>query len=156
MGQVFRAKDTRLGRPVAIKISRESLDSRFEREGRAISALNHPHICTLYDVGPTYLVMEFCEGESLAERLKRGKLSIEETVRYGIQIADALSVAHSKGIIHRDLKPGNIMLTPTGVKVLDFGLARGAGDETITGSRMVLGTPAYMAPEQREGTGCDA
>jgi serine/threonine protein kinase len=156
MGAVFRGVDTRLGRSVAVKTSHEQFSARFEREARAISALNHPHICTLYDVGPNYLVMELCEGESLAARLKRGKLSIQETIRYGAQIADALSAAHAKGIVHRDLKPGNVMLTKAGVKVLDFGLAKSPEDETLTASRMVMGTPAYMAPEQREGRECDA
>jgi eukaryotic-like serine/threonine-protein kinase len=156
MGAVFLATDTRLGRSVAIKTSQEQFSVRFDREARAISALNHPHICTLFDVGPNYLVMELCEGETLAARLKRGKLSIQETLRYGAQIADALAAAHAKGIVHRDLKPGNIMLTKAGVKVLDFGLAKSPQDETLTGSRVVLGTPAYMAPEQREGKECDA
>ena len=114
------------------------------------------NICTLHDVGPNYLVMELCEGETLAARLKRGKLSIQETLRYGVQIADALAAAHAKGITHRDLKPGNIMLGKAGIKVLDFGLAKSPQDETLTGTRMVMGTPAYMAPEQREGKECDA
>src|ERR1700688_2448544 len=118
--------DTRLVRKVAIKISHERFSGRFEREARAISALNHPNICTLYDVGPNYLVMELVDGEVLAERLKRGKLSLDLTVRYGAQICDALAAAHAKGIVHRDLKPGNIMLTNAGVKVLDFGLAKTA------------------------------
>ena len=122
MGEVFRAVDTRLGRAVAIKITDKQFIARFEREARAISALNHPNICTLHDVGPNYLVMELCEGETLAARLKRGKLSLEDTLRYGVQIADALAAAHAKGIVHRDLKPGNIMVTKSGVKVLDFGL----------------------------------
>jgi len=156
MGEVFRGVDTRLGRPVAVKTSREQFNERFNREARAISSLNHPHICTLYDVGPNYLVMELCEGETLAKRLKRGKLSIEDTLRYGRQIADALAAAHAKGVVHRDLKPGNIMLGKSGVKVLDFGLAKSQEDVTLTGSRMVMGTPAYMAPEQREGKECDA
>src|SRR5712691_7516998 len=117
MGQVFRARDTRLGRAVAIKVCDEQFSARFERESRAISALNHPHICTLYDVGPNYLVMELVEGETLAARLKKGKLSIEDTLRYGGQIADALAAAHSKGITHRDLKPGNVMVAKNGVKV---------------------------------------
>jgi Tol biopolymer transport system component len=155
MGEVFRGVDTRLGRPVAVKTSREQFSARFDREARAISSLNHPHICTLYDVGPNYLVMELCDGETLGARLKRGKLSIQETLRYGAQIADALIAAHAKGITHRDLKPGNIMLTKAGVKVLDFGLAKSPQDETLTGTRMVMGTPAYMAPEQREGRECD-
>jgi Tol biopolymer transport system component len=156
MGEVFRALDTRLGRSVAIKITDKQFIARFEREARAISALNHPNICTLHDVGPNYLVMELCEGETLAARLKRGKLSLEDTLRYGAQIADALAAAHAKGIVHRDLKPSNVMVTKSGVKVLDFGLAKSSQDETITASRMVMGTPAYMAPEQREGKECDA
>ncbi len=155
MGEVFRGVDTRLGRSVAVKTSREQFSARFDREARAISSLNHPNICTLYDVGPNYLVMELCEGETLAARLERGKLSIQETVRYGAQIADALAAAHAKGIVHRDLKPGNIMLTKAGVKVLDFGLAKSPQDETLTASHVVMGTPAYMAPEQREGKECD-
>jgi serine/threonine protein kinase len=156
MGEVFRAVDTRLGRKVAIKTCCEQFSDRFHREARAISSLNHPHICTLYDVGPNYLVMELVEGQTLADRLKRGKLSIEQTIQYGSQIADALAAAHAKGIIHRDLKPGNIMLTKSGVKVLDFGLAKSAEDESLTASHSVMGTPAYMAPEQREGKQCDA
>ena len=156
MGQVFRAIDTRLGRSVAIKISQEEFTDRFEREARAIAALNHPNICTLHDVGPNYLVMELVEGETLAARLKRGKISIEQTIHYGAQIASALSAAHAKGIVHRDLKPGNAMITKTGVKVLDFGLAKSAQDETPTLANVIMGTPAYMAPEQREGKTCDA
>jgi serine/threonine protein kinase len=144
MGQVYKAHDTRLGRDVALKTCQAQFGARFEREARAISALNHPHICTLYDVGPNYLVMELCEGETLAARLKRGKLSIQETLRYGAQIADALAAAHAKGITHRDLKPGNIMLTKAGAKVLDFGLAKSLQDETLTGTRMVMGTPSYI------------
>jgi serine/threonine protein kinase/Tol biopolymer transport system component len=156
MGEVFRAVDTRLGRAVAIKTSQERFSERFEREARAISSLNHPHICTLYDVGPNYLVMELVEGETLAARLKRGKLPLADTLKYGAQIADALSAAHAKGITHRDLKPANIMLGKLGIKVLDFGLARSAVDATLTAPLVVMGTPAYMAPEQREGKDCDA
>ncbi|MBZ5579202.1 MAG: protein kinase [Acidobacteriia bacterium] len=156
MGQVFTAIDTRLGRKVAIKVSPEQFSDRFEREAKAISSLNHPHICTLYDVGPNYLVMELVEGETLAARLKRGQLSIEQTLPYAQQIASALAAAHAKGIVHRDLKPGNIMLSESGVKVLDFGLAKTPGDETLTASHAVMGTPAYMAPEQREGKPADA
>jgi eukaryotic-like serine/threonine-protein kinase len=156
MGQVFRAVDTRLGRSVAIKISHEEFSSRFEREARAISSLNHPNICTLHDVGPNYLVMELVEGETLAARLKHGPMPIEMVVRYGGQIAAALAEAHGKGIVHRDLKPGNIMIAKSGVKVLDFGLAISGQDETLTASRMVVGTPAYMSPEQREGKPADA
>jgi eukaryotic-like serine/threonine-protein kinase len=156
MGDVFRATDTRLGREVAVKISQERFTDRFEREARAIAAVNHPNICTLHDVGPNYLVMELVQGETLAARLKRGKLSTEQAIQYGAQIASALSAAHAKGIVHRDLKPGNIMITKTGVKVLDFGLAKSAQDETLTVANAVMGTPAYMAPEQREGNACDA
>jgi eukaryotic-like serine/threonine-protein kinase len=160
MGQVFRGLDTRLRRPVAIKVSHEKFTARFEREAQAISALNHPNICTLYDVGSSpagvgYLVMEFVEGETLASRLKRGKLFFDDTLRYGQQIADALAAADAKGITHRDLKPANIMVTEAGIKVLDFGLAKSEQDANLTGSHMVLGTPAYMAPEQREGKDCD-
>jgi Tol biopolymer transport system component len=156
MGEVHRALDTRLGRRVAIKVSGHQFSDRFEREARAIAALNHPHICILHDIGPNYLVMELLEGETLAARLRKGKLSIEQSIQFGIQIADALAAAHAKGIIHRDLKPGNIMLTKSGAKVLDFGLAKSVGDETLSASRVVMGTPAYMAPEQREGKPCDA
>ena len=156
MGEVFRAVDTRLGRPVAIKVIHEQFSARFEREARAISSLNHPNICTLYDIGPNYLVMELLEGETLADRLKSGPLPVDQAVRYASQIAAALAAAHEHGIVHRDLKPGNIMIGKSGVKVLDFGLATREGDETLTGSRMVMGTPAYMAPEQREGKPSDA
>ncbi len=156
MGQVFSATDTRLERQVAIKISDERFSNRFEREAKAIAALNHPHICTLYDAGPNYLVMELVEGEVLAERLKRGRLSLDETIRYGAQICDALAAAHAKGIVHRDLKPANIMLTNSGVKVLDFGLAKTAQDRNVTAAHDVIGTPAYMAPEQFDGRPADA
>jgi Tol biopolymer transport system component len=156
MGQVFRAIDTRLGRAVAIKVSQGRFTDRFEREARAIASLNHPNICTLHDVGPNYLVMELVEGETLAARLKRGRLPLEQTIQYGVQIASALAAAHAKGIVHRDLKPGNVMVTKAGVKVLDFGLAKSAQDETLTVANVVMGTPAYMAPEQREGKPCDA
>ena len=156
MGKVFRATDTRLNRRVAIKTCKESFSDRFEQEARSIAAINHPNVCTLHDVGPNYLVMEFVEGETLAARLKRGKLSISETVRFGGQIAEALAVAHAQGIIHRDLKPGNIMLTKSGVKVVDFGLAKSSADPTLTLTGCVMGTPAYMAPEQVEGKEADA
>ncbi|MEX2263597.1 MAG: protein kinase [Bryobacteraceae bacterium] len=157
MGQVYRARDTRLGRPVAIKILAEEFSHRFELEARAISGLNHPHICTLYDVGPGYLVMELVEGETLAARLQKGRLPLELALRYGAQMADALAAAHASGIIHRDLKPGNIMVTKSGVKVLDFGLAKiTQADETVTASHAIQGTPAYMAPEQLAGKQCDA
>jgi eukaryotic-like serine/threonine-protein kinase len=156
MGTVYRAVDTRLGRNVAIKVAQKEFSARFEREARAISSLNHPHICTLHDVGPNYLVMELVEGETLAARLKKGPLPTEMALRYGAQIAAALAEAHEKGIIHRDLKPGNIMIAKNGVKVLDFGLAKSGQDETLTASHAIMGTPAYMAPEQREGKPADA
>jgi hypothetical protein len=156
MGEVFRAVDIRLGRAVAIKTTREQFSSRFEREARAIASLNHPNICTLHDVGPDYLVMELVEGETLAARLKSGPLPPKTALLYASQIAAALVEAHSKSIVHRDLKPANIMLGKSGVKVLDFGLARSGQDETVTGSQMIMGTPAYMAPEQREGKPADA
>jgi Tol biopolymer transport system component/predicted Ser/Thr protein kinase len=156
MGEVFRAVDTRLDRAVAIKITHERFTVRFDREARAISSLNHPNICALYDVGPNYLVMELVEGETISAWLKRGPMPIEMVRYYGAQIAAALAEAHAKGIVHRDLKPGNIMIAKSGAKVLDFGLARSVGpDETVTASRMVMGTPAYMAPEQREGKPAD-
>jgi Tol biopolymer transport system component/tRNA A-37 threonylcarbamoyl transferase component Bud32 len=156
MGQVFLALDTRLDRKVAVKVCPAEFIGRFAREARAIAALNHPHICTLYDVGDNYLVMELIEGETLAARIAKGPLSTDEVLRYGGQVADALTAAHALGIVHRDLKPGNIMLTAAGVKVLDFGLAKVSDDETVTGSRFVVGTPAYMSPEQRQGRQCDS
>ncbi|HKV25603.1 MAG TPA: protein kinase [Candidatus Acidoferrum sp.] len=156
MGEVYRAVDTRLGRAVAIKITREEFGTRFEREARAISSLNHPNICTLYDVGPNYLVMELVEGETIAARLKSGPLPVSTALQYGAQILLALEEAHEKGIIHRDLKPGNIMIAKSGIKVLDFGLAKSEHDETLTASHMAMGTPAYMAPEQRAGQPADA
>src|SRR6266511_1717716 len=134
MGEVYRARDTRLERTVAIKVLPSNLSptpearQRFEREAKMISQLSHPHICALYDVGregeTEYLVMEYLEGETLAERLARGLLPLEQTLRYGVEIADALDKAHRQGIVHRDLKPGNVMLTKSGVKLLDFGLAK--------------------------------
>src|ERR1041385_5525602 len=125
MGEVYRARDTRLDRIVAIKVSREMFSERFEREARAVAALNHPNICTLFDVGPNYLVMEMVEGETLADRLRRGSISLDEALRIARQIADALQAAHEKGIVHRDLKPANIKIKTDGaVKVLDFGLAK--------------------------------
>ena len=115
MGEVYRGTDTRLGRPVAIKVASREFNDRFEREARAISALNHPNICTLYDVGSNYLVMEFVDGESLATLIGRGPLPLDKALNYAIQIADALAAAHQRGIVHRDLKPGNVMVTKTGV-----------------------------------------
>jgi serine/threonine protein kinase/tetratricopeptide (TPR) repeat protein len=156
MGAVYRAIDTRLGRSVAIKIAHARFSARFEREARAIASLNHPNICILHDIGPNYLVMELVEGETVAVRLKKGPLPVEEAIRYARQIVAALEAAHEKGIIHRDLKPGNVMLTKSGAKILDFGLARLEGDRTLTAERLVMGTPAYMAPEQREGRVVDA
>jgi serine/threonine protein kinase len=163
MGEVYRARDTRLGRVVAIKVYLEPLQARFEREARAISALNHPNICTLYDIGPDYFVMELVEGQSLADRLKKGPLPIDEVLQFGAQIADALTTAHTQGIIHRDLKPGNVMETPKGIKLLDFGVAKyvttdpfANAETALTLRGAVLGTPAYMAPEQLEGHECDA
>src|SRR5436309_13589252 len=150
MGEVFRAVDTRLGRPVAIKFAHEQFSARFEREARAISSLNHPNICTLYDIGPNYLVMELIEGETIAARLKSGPLPLKTALLFASQIAAALAEAHTKGIIHRDLKPGNMMIAKSGIKVLDFGLAKSGADDTVTSGHMVIGTPAYMAPEQRE------
>src|ERR1700746_2804613 len=134
MGEVYRAKDARLDRDVAIKILPQEMcadparKQRFEREAKTISGLNHPNICVLYDVGNQdgvdYLVMECLEGETLAKRLEKGALPLEQVLKYGMQIADALDKAHRSGVVHRDLKPGNIMLTSTGAKLLDFGLAR--------------------------------
>src|SRR5579862_6681633 len=156
MGEVYRAVDTRLGRAVAIKTTDARFSARFEREARAISSLNHPNICTLYDVGPNYIVMELVEGETIAARLKSGPLPARTALSYASQILAALEEAHGKGIVHRDLKPANIMIAKSGIKVLDFGLAKSGQDETLTASRMVMGTPAYMAPEQRDGKPADA
>ena len=179
MGEVYRARDTRLDRSVAVKVLPSHLISdparraRLEREAKAVSSLNHPHICTLYDVGheqgTDYLVMELVEGETLAERLKKGALPLEQTLRTAIEIADALDKAHHEGVIHRDLKPGNVMLTKAGSKLMDFGLAKRAlGAEAgenlslpteaapLTGEGTLVGTMAYMAPEQLEGKEADA
>lgn len=151
MGTVYRAVDTRLGRVVAIKIAADRYSQRFQLEARAISALNHPNICTLYDIGPNYLVMELIEGSTLSAELKKGPFSPEVAARYGAQIAGALVETHSLGILHRDLKPSNIMLTRHGIKVLDFGLAKLTSQSGITETGRILGTPAYMSPEQIEG-----
>jgi eukaryotic-like serine/threonine-protein kinase len=169
MGEVYRARDTRLDRTVALKrlhcdlAAGASGRDRFAREARAIARLNHPHICTLFDVveqdGTDFLVMELVEGESLAARLQRGPLGIAQAVQCSIQIADALAAAHRQGIVHRDLKPANIMLTPRGVKLLDFGLAtlRDAdAADAGTGSGAMLGTPGYTSPEQLQGGPVDA
>ena len=148
MGEVWKARDTRLDRIVAVKRLKGQHTARFEQEARAIAALNHPHICQLYDVGPDYLVMEFVDGAPL-----RGPSSAEEALRLAIQIASALDEAHEKGILHRDLKPGNIMVTAKGsTKLLDFGLAKLVttedSDVTRTMEGTVMGTASYMAPEQ--------
>ena len=191
MGEVYRARDARLGRDVAIKVLAAHLSSnpdfkaRFEREARAISALNHPHICHLYDIGShegtDYLVMEFLEGETLAQRLARGALPFAEIVPVGVAIAEALALAHRQGIVHRDLKPGNIMLTKTGAKLMDFGLAKPLTAQSaavsgtsapsftaaatlsgpspvspLTGAGSIVGTIQYMSPEQIEGKEADA
>jgi serine/threonine protein kinase len=180
MGEVYRARDTRLARDVAVKIlppgfaANEDLRARFEREAKTISSLNHPNICTLFDVGHEhethYLVMELIEGESLADRLAKGPLPLEQVLRYGSQIADALGRAHRQGIVHRDLKPANVMITKTGAKLLDFGLARSGPESSpvqglteamtqakpLTQQGTILGTFQYMAPEQLEGIEADA
>src|SRR5881409_968161 len=125
MGEVYRARDPRMGREVAIKISAERFSERFSREVHAVAALNHPNICHVYDVGPNYLVMELVEGPTLADRIASGAIPLEESLAIARQIAEALEAAHEKGIVHRDLKPANVKITPEGVvKVLDFGLAK--------------------------------
>ena len=175
MGEVYKARDARLNRTVAIKVlpthlaDRSELRERFEREAKTIASLNHPHICTLYDTGQQdgidYLVMEYLEGETLAQRLQKGSLPIQQLLQYAIEISDALDKAHRTGITHRDLKPGNIMLTKSGSKLLDFGLAKLRQEaapatplsqlptvaEAVTAQGMILGTLQYMAPEQVEG-----
>ncbi|HEY3204697.1 MAG TPA: protein kinase [Thermoanaerobaculia bacterium] len=179
MGEVYRARDTRLERTVAVKVLPQHMSAspevrqRFEREAKTISQLSHPHICALYDVGregeTEYLVMELLEGETLSERLAKGPLPLEQTLRYGVEVADALDKAHRQGIVHRDLKPGNVMLTKSGVKLLDFGLAKAMTpaapqasltalptQQGLTQEGTILGTFQYMAPEQLEGKEADA
>jgi Tol biopolymer transport system component len=180
MGEVYRARDTRLGRTVAIKVlsarvdGRPNAHQRFEQEARAVSCLSHPHICALYDIGEEggvpFLVMEYLEGETLASRLLRGALPIDEVLRCAIDIADALDHAHRRGIVHRDVKPSNIMLTRSGAKLLDFGLAKPSAltgivghptdaaqpAQTLTAEGAILGTLSYMAPEQLHGAPTDA
>ena len=179
MGEVYRARDTRLDRTVAVKIlpshlsSDATLRQRFEHEAKAISSLNHPHICALYDVGHQdgthFLVMEYLEGETLAKLLEKGQLPLAQVLKYGVEIADALDKAHHSGIVHRDLKPGNIMITKSGAKLLDFGLAKAvvplATGATLTVAAMrttpvthqgtIVGTFQYMSPEQIEGKETD-
>jgi serine/threonine protein kinase len=180
MGEVYRARDSRLDREVAIKVlpanlsSDASVKQRLEREAKAISKLSHPHICTLHDIGHQdgvdYLVMEYLEGETLEQRLIKGPLQPEQAVRYAAQIADALAKAHKLGITHRDLKPANVMLTKGGAKLMDFGLAKLSGSAPLTealtemtqeqarltSEGMIIGTFQYMAPEQLEGKEADA
>ncbi|MEO8096056.1 MAG: protein kinase [Acidobacteriota bacterium] len=169
MGEVYRAHDPRLRREVGIKISAERFNERFEREARAVAALNHPNICQIFDVGPNYLVMEFIEGPTLAQRIKEGPIPLEEALPIALQIAAALEAAHEKTITHRDLKPANVKIKPDGVvKVLDFGLAKFGGTNAgpltedsptlsmaATREGMILGTPGYMAPEQVKGKEVD-
>jgi eukaryotic-like serine/threonine-protein kinase len=182
MGEVYRARDTRLERTVAVKVLPAHLSAssevrqRFEREAKTISSLSHPHICALYDVGNQdgleFLVMEYLEGETLSERLAKGPLAFDQVLRYGLEIADALDKAHRQGIVHRDLKPGNVMLTKSGVKLLDFGLAKAVAPaaarsgasltalptqagKDLTAEGTILGTFQYMAPEQLEGRDAD-
>src|SRR5712664_311309 len=180
MGEVYRARDTRLDRSVAIKILPSHLScnsevkSRFEREAKTLSSVTHPHICHLYDVGSQagvdFLVMELLEGETLASRLQKGPLPLQDLLKIGVQIADALAKAHRLGITHRDLKPANIMLTKSGAKLMDFGLAKQsdvvqlgaaltemtAEQSKLTSEGSIVGTLQYMAPEQLEGKEADA
>jgi serine/threonine protein kinase len=181
MGEVYKARDTRLDRTVAIKVLPSDIANdaafrqRFEREAKTLAALSHPHICPVFDVGQQdgidFPVMEYLEGQTLAHRLEKGALPLDQALQYAIQIADALDKAHRKGIVHRDLKPGNVMVTKSGVKLLDFGLAKlapaarvsiaGMTDAAtqsapLTGEGTVLGTLQYMAPEQLEGKEADA
>src|ERR1700693_2916801 len=160
VGEVYRARDPRLNRDVAIKVSAAQFSERFEREAKAIAALNHPHICQVYDVGPNYLVMEYVEGTP-----PKGPLPLEQAVEYAGQILDALDAAHKKGIAHRDLKPANILIAKQGIKLLDFGLARQTGPvkesgstvtKGLTGEGQIVGTLQYMSPEQLQSKEVDA
>src|SRR5947207_6659570 len=179
MGEVYRARDTRLNRTVAIKVLPPHLTDnpemrvRFDREAQMIAGLNHPNICVLHDVGhqdgTDYLVMEYLEGQTLAQRLEKGALPLDEALKIAIQIADALDKAHGQGVVHRDLKPSNVMLTKSGAKLLDFGLAK-LKQETlqpstlsalptnanVTAKGTILGTLQYMSPEQLEGKEADS
>src|SRR5215831_6616559 len=175
MGEVYKARDTRLDRTVAIKVlpehiaKREDLRARFEREARVVASLNHPNICVLHDIGiqdgAGYMVLEFMEGETLASRIAKGALQLDQALELATQIADALDRAHRAGVTHRDVKPQNIMLTRDGVKVLDFGLAKSAPStpgpteatltKVLTTEGTIVGTPQYMAPEQFEGREAD-
>jgi serine/threonine protein kinase len=178
MGEVYKAEDSRLERTVAIKVLpatfalNQDIKQRFEREAKAISSLNHPNICTLYDIGEQngtdYLVMEYIEGETLAEKLSKGPLEIDELIKIAVQITDALDKAHKQGLVHRDLKPGNVMLAKEGAKLLDFGLAKLQPESSIAGTTAVtsttplttegtiVGTMQYMSPEQLEGKEADS
>ena len=158
MGEVWKARDTRLDRTVALKISKEEFSERFEREARAVAALNHPYICQLYDVGPNYLVMEYIEGTPLGSSTKSAAMPLDQALKLGAQICEALAAAHAQGITHRDLKPANILVTKTGIKLLDFGLAKAAPPVApldgstltmaLTGKNEIIGTLNYMSPEQ--------
>src|SRR5450755_2698795 len=157
MGDVYKARDTRLDRIVAIKTSKTEFSERFEREARAVAALNHPNICTLHDVGPNYLVMEYIEGTPV-----KGPLPLDQALQYAAQICDALDAAHKKGITHRDLKPANILVAKQGVKVLDFGLAKQTRPlretdvtRALTEQGQIVGTLQYMSPEQLQGKEVD-
>lgn len=163
MGKVYRARDTRLDRTVALKVAAEQFSERFEREARAVAALNHPNICQLYDIGPNYLVMEYVDGEPV-----HAPLAVDRALEIAMQIANALDAAHTKGIVHRDIKPANVLVTPQGiVKVLDFGIAQqnqmsatrsteAVTIEMITTPGSVMGTASYMSPEQARGQTVDA
>jgi serine/threonine protein kinase len=158
MGEVYKARDTRLDRIVAIKVSKTEFSERFEREARAVAALNHSNICTLHDVGPNYLVMEYIEGQQL-----KGPLPLEKALDYAGQVLDALDAAHSKGLVHRDLKPANILVSKQGIKLLDFGLAKQTGPlkdtdvtQVLTQQGAIVGTLNYMSPEQLQSKEADA